>query len=64
MIHVNCQAGTYVRTLCEHLGKMVGSVGAHMQELRRIRSGVMTERVCLNNLYIHFKTVTIYSLAF
>lgn len=39
---VSCEAGTYIRTLCQHLGYLVG-VGAHMQELRRVRSGAMTE---------------------
>ena len=35
-------AGTYIRTLCVHLGLLLG-VGAHMQELRRVRSGAMEE---------------------
>jgi H/ACA ribonucleoprotein complex subunit 4 len=39
---VSCEAGTYIRTLCVHLGLLLG-VGAHMQELRRVRSGVMSE---------------------
>lgn len=39
---VSCEAGTYVRTLCVHLGLMVGT-GGHMQELRRVRSGVLSE---------------------
>lgn len=39
---VSCQAGTYVRTLCVHLGLIVGT-GGHMQELRRVRSGVLSE---------------------
>mmetsp|Transcript_11858 Transcript_11858/g.14970 ORF Transcript_11858/g.14970 Transcript_11858/m.14970 type:complete len:479 (+) Transcript_11858:139-1575(+) len=39
---VSCEAGTYVRTLCVHLGLLVGT-GGHMQELRRVRSGVMDE---------------------
>ena len=39
---VDCEAGTYVRTLCVHLGLLLGT-GAHMQELRRIRSGIMKE---------------------
>jgi len=39
---VSCEAGTYIRTLCVHLGLMLG-VGAHMQELRRCRSGILTE---------------------
>ncbi|CAM9319453.1 unnamed protein product, partial [Choristocarpus tenellus] len=42
IVWVSCQAGTYVRTLCVHLGLIVGT-GGHMQELRRVRSGVMSE---------------------
>jgi H/ACA ribonucleoprotein complex subunit 4 len=40
---ISCEAGTYVRTLCVHLGLLLG-VGGHMQELRRVRSGIMGER--------------------
>jgi H/ACA ribonucleoprotein complex subunit 4 len=39
---VSCEAGTYVRTLCVHIGYILG-VGAHMQELRRTRSGALKE---------------------
>lgn len=39
---VSCEAGTYLRTMCVHLGLLLG-VGAHMQELRRVRSGAMSE---------------------
>ncbi|GMK57712.1 hypothetical protein CspeluHIS016_0405460 [Cutaneotrichosporon spelunceum] len=38
----SCEAGTYMRTLCVHLGLLLG-VGAHMQELRRVRSGITGE---------------------
>lgn len=41
---VSCEAGTYIRTLCVHLGFLLG-VGAHMQELRRVRSGIQDEAV-------------------
>lgn len=41
---VSCEAGTYIRTLCVHLGLLLG-VGGQMQELRRVRSGVMSEKV-------------------
>ncbi|KEP63847.1 UNVERIFIED_CONTAM: rRNA pseudouridine synthase [Hammondia hammondi] len=37
-----CEAGTYIRTLCVHLGLVLGC-GAHMQELRRVRSGNLGE---------------------
>jgi len=40
---VDCEAGTYIRTLCVHLGLLLGT-GGHMQELRRIRSGNVTEK--------------------
>lgn len=40
---VSCEAGTYVRTLCVHLGLLLG-VGGHMQELRRVRSGILSEK--------------------
>lgn len=39
---VSCEAGTYIRTLCVHLGYVLG-VGANMQELRRVRSGAFSE---------------------
>ena len=39
---VSCEAGTYIRTMCVHLGLLVGT-GGHMQELRRVRSGVLSE---------------------
>ncbi|KAJ8865691.1 hypothetical protein PR048_033211 [Dryococelus australis] len=39
---VSCEAGTYVRTLCVHLGLHLG-VGGQMLELRRNRSGIQSE---------------------
>lgn len=39
---VSCEAGTYIRTLCVHLGYVLG-VGGNMQELRRVRSGAFSE---------------------
>ena len=56
---VSCEAGTYIRTLCVHLGLLLG-VGAHMQELRRVRSGAMDEQGemvtlhdCLDAQWLH-----------
>lgn len=40
------QAGTYVRTLCEDIGKLCG--GARMEELRRIAVGSITEKESVN----------------
>ena len=42
VFRVSCEAGTYIRTLCVHLGLLLGT-GAHMQELRRVRSGNLQE---------------------
>ncbi|KAI1468563.1 putative rRNA pseudouridine synthase [Daldinia caldariorum] len=47
---VSCEAGTYIRTLCVHMGLLLG-VGAHMQELRRVRSGAMDETKDLVTLH-------------
>ena len=47
---VSCEAGTYLRVLCVHLGLILG-VGAHMQELRRVRSGAMSEEKGLVTLH-------------
>lgn len=41
---VSCEAGTYIRTLCVHMGLLIG-VGGIMQELRRVRSGIQAEGV-------------------
>jgi H/ACA ribonucleoprotein complex subunit 4 len=47
---VGCQAGTYIRKLCSDVGEVLG-VGAHMQELRRIRSGPFTDSSGLHTLH-------------
>ena len=39
---ISCEAGTYVRTMCQHIGLLLGT-GGHMEELRRVRSGCFTE---------------------
>ena len=42
LFRVRCDAGTYIRTLCVDIGDALG-VGASMEDLRRVRSGNMTE---------------------
>jgi H/ACA ribonucleoprotein complex subunit 4 len=42
LFRVGCEGGTYIRKLCFDLGEIIG-VGAHMQELRRTRSGPFVE---------------------
>jgi len=43
LFKVACQSGTYIRKLCFDVGEVIGC-GAHMQELRRTRSGPFTEK--------------------
>merc|ERR1719401_1790113 len=47
---VSCEAGTYIRTMCVHLGLILG-VGSHMQELRRVRSGVLDENKYMSTMH-------------
>ncbi len=42
LFRVGCEGGTYIRKLCYDMGEVIG-VGAHMQELRRTRSGSYSE---------------------
>lgn len=37
-LHVTCSKGTYIRTLCDDIGRVLGC-GAHMQHLQRCRVG-------------------------
>jgi len=50
LFRVGCQAGTYIRKLCFDVGEALG-VGAHMEELRRTRTGPFTEDEDLVTLY-------------
>ncbi|XP_076233207.1 dyskerin pseudouridine synthase 1 Nop60B [Calliopsis andreniformis] len=42
VFRISCEAGSYIRTICVHLGLFLGT-GCQMQELRRNRSGVQSE---------------------
>ena len=50
IIKVDCEAGTYIRTLCVHIGLLLGT-GGHMEELRRSRSGIMSENEYLVSMH-------------
>jgi H/ACA ribonucleoprotein complex subunit 4 len=43
LMRIASSGGTYIRKICHDLGLLLG-FGAHMQELRRTRSGIITER--------------------
>lgn len=49
LFKVKCEGGTYIRALCNDLGKELG-VGAHMLELRRTEAGIFDEEFS-GNLY-------------
>ncbi len=42
LFRVECESGTYIRTLCVDIGKRLGC-GANMQELRRTRTAIFGE---------------------
>ncbi|MCK4883821.1 MAG: RNA-guided pseudouridylation complex pseudouridine synthase subunit Cbf5 [Candidatus Diapherotrites archaeon] len=46
LFKVLCEAGTYIRNLCVDIGEALGC-GAHMRELRRIKTGPFTEKNCV-----------------
>lgn len=46
LFRVECEAGTYIRSLCVDIGDAL-AVGAHMQDLRRTRGGTLTEDMCV-----------------
>ncbi len=52
LFETKVQAGTYIRTLCEDIGKYVG--GAYMEELRRIRVGNIDKGFRLNEINYAF----------
>lgn len=50
LLTVDCESGTYIRTLCYHIGLLVGCE-AYMAELRRTRSGFLTARTNMVTLH-------------
>ncbi len=52
LFRIKCQAGTYIRKICDDFGKALGT-GAHMAQLRRTQAGPFEEKdslVTLNDL--------------
>ncbi len=50
LFKVGCEAGTYIRKLCHDMGMALGT-GAHMQELRRTKTGPFREDGTLITLH-------------
>lgn len=57
LFETEVQAGTYIRKLCDDIGKEIG--GAHMLELRRTKAGIFDEKEAVN-LYDFEKAVEEY----
>ena len=47
LFKVECEAGTYVRSLCVDIGDALG-IGAHLQDLRRTRAATLTEEMAVS----------------
>lgn len=54
LFEAEVQAGTYIRKICDDIGKHIG--GAHMLELRRVKAGIFDESLSFN-LYDFQKAV-------
>ncbi|MBW2980595.1 RNA-guided pseudouridylation complex pseudouridine synthase subunit Cbf5 [Candidatus Woesearchaeota archaeon] len=59
LFKVGCEAGTYIRKLCDDIGKKLGC-GAHMASLRRTKAGPLDEATIvtlqdLKDAYWHWK---------
>lgn len=57
LFETEVQAGTYIRKICDDMGKEIG--GAHMLELRRTKAGLFSEEKSIN-LYNFEKSVQEY----
>lgn len=47
LFSVDCEAGTYIRSLCVDMGDAL-AIGAHLQDLRRTRAGALTEDIAVS----------------
>jgi len=59
LLRVHCEHGTYVRKLIHDIGEVLG-VGAHMRELRRIRTGPFKEDKTLKTMHELSEALYIY----
>ncbi|MDT7876040.1 MAG: RNA-guided pseudouridylation complex pseudouridine synthase subunit Cbf5 [Sulfolobaceae archaeon] len=50
LMDIEAESGTYMRKICHDIGIILGC-GSHMRELRRIRSGIFTEKKGLVTLH-------------
>lgn len=60
LLHIVCEHGTYVRKLIHDAGEVLG-VGAHMRELRRVRTGPFKEGEYLVRMHDLSEAVYLYN---
>jgi H/ACA ribonucleoprotein complex subunit 4 len=55
LFEVKCESGTYIRTLCEDIGKSIG-LSTYMNELRRTQTSIFHEKqaITMHNLFDAF----------
>ena len=51
-LHITCSKGTYIRSLAYDLGQLLGC-GAHLLDLRRLRSGSFSIREAINGALLY-----------
>ncbi|MBS4168835.1 tRNA pseudouridine(55) synthase TruB [Parachlamydia sp. AcF125] len=56
-LSVSCSKGTYIRSLAHDLGMLLG-IGAHLTQLRRVRSGRFHLKDCLDGVPLKASTYT------
>jgi len=59
LMRIHCEHGTYVRKLIHDIGEVLG-VGAHMRELRRVRTGPFREDSTLRTMHELSEALYIY----
>ena len=59
LMRISCQHGTYIRKLIHDIGDVLG-VGAHMRELRRIKTGPFKEDETLITLHHLSEAIYVY----
>lgn len=55
-LEVACSKGTYIRTIADDLGEVLGC-GAHIVALRRTQAGVFTEQDCVSREFLESEKV-------
>lgn len=61
ILHIKCSKGTYIRSIAQDLGNLLGC-GAHVTQLQRIRSGSFHLQECISGQLLELPETDIISL--